>query len=92
MSTYLIALAFAINLATSVVAVVVALRAMAEAQRVNASTDADREYLLRLQDHIARGVELLARGCASNHDQAGLRAWESAVNQYESRLRARSYP
>lgn len=73
MSTYLIAMAFALNLATSVVAVVVALRAMAEAQRVNASKDADREYLLWLQDHIARGVDLLARGCASGQDQADAR-------------------
>lgn len=70
MSTYLVALAFALNLAASVVTFVVALRAMAEAQRVNASKDADREYLLWLQDHIARGVDLLARGCASSQDQA----------------------
>ena len=76
MSTYLIAMAFALNLATAVVAVVavvVALRAMAEAQRVNASKDADREYLLWLQDHIARGVDLLAQGCASSQDQADAR-------------------
>ena len=92
MNIYLIALAFVLNLATSVVAVVVAVRAMAEAKRVNACKDADREYLLWLQDHIARGVDLLARGCASNQDQAGVQAWESSINQYESQLRARSCP
>ena len=86
MSTYLIALAFILNMAATVVAVVVAVRATAEVQRVNASKDADREYLLWLQDHIARGVDLLARGCASSHDQAGLSAWESSVSQYESSL------
>nr|WP_279088455.1 hypothetical protein [Comamonas thiooxydans] len=86
MSTYLIALAFALNLAATVVAVVVAVRAMTEARRVNASKDADREYLLWLQDHIARGVELLARGCSANQDQAGMQDWESSVRQYESHL------
>lgn len=85
MSTYLIALAFALNLATSAVAVVVAVRAMAEAKRVNTDKQTDREYLLWLQDHIARG-------CASNQDQICIRAWESSVSQYESRLRAGSYP
>lgn len=73
MSTYLVAMAFTLNLAATVVAVVVAVRAMAEVQRVNASKDADLEYLLWLQDHIARGVDLLARGCASSQDQADAR-------------------
>lgn len=73
MSTYLIALAFALNLAASAVAVVVAVRAMTEAKRDNTGKQADREYLLWLQDHIARGVDLLVRGYASSQDQARAR-------------------
>ena len=73
MSTYLIELFFVLNLAATVVAVVVAVRAMNEAKRVNTGKQADREYLLWLQDHIARGVDLLARGCTSSQDQARAR-------------------
>lgn len=71
MTTYLLALAFVLNLAASVVAVFVTMRAMTEVKRANTDKQADREYLLWLQDHIARGVDLLARGCASSQDQAG---------------------
>lgn len=92
MSTYLTALAFVLNLAVAAVATFVAVRALAEAKRAKESREADREYLLWLQDHIARGVDLLARGCASSQDQSGIRAWERSINQYEGRLRAGSCP
>ena len=74
MNTYLIPLAFVLNLAVAVVAALIAARALAATKRAQESKEADREYLLWLQDHIARGVNLLARGCASNQDQAGMQA------------------
>lgn len=73
MSTYLFTLALVLNLAAVVVVALVAARAFAEVKRATESREADREYLLWLQDHVARGVDLLARGCASSQDQAGAR-------------------
>lgn len=64
----------ALALAAAALAVVVAALGLRKlrhaAERAQALADAqaaqDREYLEWLQDHVARGVELLARGCASS--------------------------
>lgn len=82
MSLHLLVLALVLNLAVAAVATFVAVRTLSEARRANVRAleeerranegrEADREYLLWLQDHIARGVDLLARGYTSSQDQTG---------------------